>query len=79
MTFDKHVINCESYQKLIKNERQCRVRDKRFPNNQSINQHISRTRHKKELLENQKSLATFTSNEMDTMKKDIEKQKTNNN
>ena len=39
-TFDKHVINCESYQKLIKNQIQCRVCDKRFPNNPAINQHI---------------------------------------
>ena len=39
-TFDKHVINCESYQKLIKNQIQCRICDKRFPNNPAINQHI---------------------------------------
>ena len=41
-TFNKHVVNCESYQKLIKNERQCRVCDKRFANNQSITQHIGK-------------------------------------
>ena len=71
-TFNKHVVNCELYQKLIKNKTQCRVCNKRFANSHAINGHIGHL-HKKELLEIQKSLETFTSNEMDTMKNDIKK------
>ena len=78
----KHEVKCELYQKLAVNEKQCSVCNKRFAIKGSLNQHIGQN-HKKELLELQKSEVKFTSNEtegikiMDTMKKDIEKLKDN--
>ena len=56
-TLKKHAIICESLQKLIKNERQCRLCEKSFESKPAINGHVAFV-HKKALLEleNQKSV-----------------------
>ena len=64
-TFNKHVVNCEFYQKLIKNETQCRVCDKKFATKLAINQHIG-ANHKEAVMQLQ-------FDELGTMKKDSEK------
>ena len=38
----KHLVNCEAYQKLIKNERQCSVCEKTFETRSATNQHIGK-------------------------------------
>ena len=80
-TIDKHFVNCGAYQKLIKTERQCSVCEKTFANSFAINQHIG-DNHKEAVLQSQKSTVKFTSDELDTMKKDseqFEKTKIKNN
>ena len=64
-TFNKHVVNCELYQKLIKNETQCRVCDKKFATKLAINQHLG-ANHKEAVMQLQ-------FDELGTMKKDSEK------
>jgi hypothetical protein len=64
-TFNKHVVNCELYQKLIKNKTQCRVCDKTFSTKLAINQHLGAS-HKEAVMQLQ-----FY--ELGTMKKDSEK------
>ena len=63
--FNKHVVNCEFYQKLIKNETQCRVCDKTFATKLAINQHLG-ANHKQAVIQLQ-------FDELGTMKKDTEK------
>ena len=50
----KHEVNCELYQQLIINEKQCSVCRKTFVNRQAINQHLGHT-HKVELMKLPKS------------------------
>ena len=69
--FNKHVVNCEFYQKLIKNETQCRVCDKTFATKLAINQHLG-ANHKQAVIQLQ-------FDELDTMKKDSEKLEQNKN
>ena len=49
-TLKKHAVICESLQKLIKNEKQCRLCEKSFESKPAINQHVAFV-HKKALLE----------------------------
>ena len=67
----KHEVNCELYQKLTLNEKQCSVCKKTFANRFALYQHIG-TNHKEELMKLPKSAVKSTCNEP---KKDIEKLK----
>ena len=49
-TLNRHIVNCESYQKLITNEKQCSVCEKQFETKRAVNQHISMS-HKDKLVQ----------------------------
>ena len=59
----KHEVNCELYQKLTVNEKQCRVCKKIFVTRQALNSHIGH-HHKDALLKLPKSAVKFTYNEL---------------